>query len=229
MGLKKIEVLSRSDFDEAVVKLRLNVSDIAKETSIPRTYLSEFRNGDRRLKPEHLAKLRDYFESQGIEFDDAAGNPDSSPSTDAVPANLHPRLAIGTVCYFPIRGDIPADRVRDVLNEIERNDARAAELSAHKVKRLADWFGDDQGYAKETDADIRELFALFAANYVLMRYLTGVNNPLAVPPEQNTLHQVLLDTLQESVDRAGVIPDAEIESEAELGKAAASAPQEAGS
>jgi len=52
MPVTQTEVLSRADFDEAVVKLRANVSEIAKETGIPRTYLSEFRHGDRKLRPE---------------------------------------------------------------------------------------------------------------------------------------------------------------------------------
>ncbi|MBI3916249.1 MAG: helix-turn-helix transcriptional regulator [Betaproteobacteria bacterium] len=205
MIIKQPEILSRADFDEAVVKLRLNVSDVAKETSIPRTYLSEFRNGDRTLRPEHLAKLRDYFESKGIEFDDDAA--DNSPGDDEV-ASPHPRLAVGTVCYFPIRGDLTPERVRDVLAEIERNDVRAAELSARKVARVKDLWGEAKGFAKETEDEVSELFALFAANYVLVRYLTGLNNPLAATVEKESLHEIMLDALRESVTRAGIEPNA---------------------
>lgn len=68
MAIKQTETLSRADFDEAMVRQRLNVSEVARDTGIPRTYLSEFRNGDRKLRPEMLAKLRDYFESKGVEF-----------------------------------------------------------------------------------------------------------------------------------------------------------------
>lgn len=61
MALKETESLSRADFDAAVVRLRLNVSEIAKEVGIPRTYLSEFRNGDRKLRPENLARSSRLF------------------------------------------------------------------------------------------------------------------------------------------------------------------------
>jgi transcriptional regulator with XRE-family HTH domain len=206
MPIKQPEVLSRADFDEAVVKLRLNVSEIAKETGIPRTYLSEYRNGDRKLRPEHQGKLRDYFESKGVEFSDEPANRDH-PEVDApVP---HEGLAVGTVCYFPIRGDLTPTRVREVMSEIERNDTRARELLSNKVKRKTTFLlNEPDGFEKVTEEEIRELFALFSANYVWFRYLTGVNNPLASRPEKNTLQEVLLETLQESVSRAGLTLDA---------------------
>src|SRR5882672_6584719 len=104
MAIKKTEVLSRADFDEAVVKLRLNVSEVAKETGVPRTYLSEFRNGDRKLRPEHQAKLRDYFEDKGIEFDDD----DTDDDGDDASASPHPRVKTTSAprCYFPIADSV---------------------------------------------------------------------------------------------------------------------------
>ena len=202
MPVTQTEVLSRADFDEAVVKLRANVSEIAKEAGVPRTYLSEFRNGDRKLRPEHQAKLREYFESKGIEFED---EPAADPKPeDNTPESPPPRLTVGTVCHFPVRGDLTPERVRDTVNEIDRNDARAAEILARKVKRISGFFGDEKGYSEETDVDIRELFALFGANWTLLRYLTGIKNPLAAPAEKDTINQVLLDAVRESLERAGI-------------------------
>jgi transcriptional regulator with XRE-family HTH domain len=217
MGLKQPEtlILSNADFDAAVVRLRLNVSEIAKATSIPRTYLSEFRNGDRKLRPENLAKLRDYFESKGIEFED-------EPAADleqesGQPGSPHPSLMVGTVCYFPVRGDLTPDQVRAAVIEIDRNDARIAEILAIKAIPVNDVFGDPKGYSEETDNSIRELFALFGANWTLFRYLTGIKNPLAAPVEKDTVNRVLLDTVRESVERAGVAM--QYESEIEEAKA----------
>lgn len=143
MAIKRQEVLSRADFDQAVVHLRLNISEIAKATGVPRTYLSEFRNGDRKLRPENLAKLRDYFEGQGVEFDDA-------PPVDAVPALQdplaiapHSAVAVSTVCHFPVRADLGRAEVRDVLIEMERNDARIFELFTKKARRA---WGDGESF-----------------------------------------------------------------------------------
>lgn len=207
MAIKQPETLSRADFDEAVVHLRLNMSEVAKETGIPRTYLSEFRNGDRKLRPEILAKLRDYFEGKGLEFDTAPDHDTQYDETSPMGRTTsHPRIAAGTVMYLPIRGDIADDRIGAVMSEIARNDVRAAALCNKRVERVPAWIGGEGRFDEATQDELRELFALFAANYVLVRYLTGKDNPLAAPPAKSTLHEVLLDVLNESTERAGVAP-----------------------
>lgn len=219
MALKETESLSRADFDAAVVRLRLNVSEIAKEVGIPRTYLSEFRNGDRKLRPENLAKLRDYFESKGIEFD-SNPDPDAPPAPPAGPP--HDSLAVSSVCHFPVRLDLDRAAVRDILKEVDRNDARIGELFAKKASRIAGESGEDpQGFEAETDSDLRELFALLGANYVFFRYLTGVKNPLDASGGADSLHGVVIDTIRESLARAGIEPAG-----AEAGPAPAPKPEE---
>jgi transcriptional regulator with XRE-family HTH domain len=61
-------ILTREDFEDAVSAINITLADLAKQTGINRQYLSEFKCGDRNLRPEHLKKLRDFFESQGVEF-----------------------------------------------------------------------------------------------------------------------------------------------------------------
>lgn len=200
MAIKQPETLSRADFDQAVVRLRLNVSELAKETGVPRTYLSEFRNGDRQLRPEHQAKLRDYFEGKGVEFESPKDD-NQPPAVD--PKAPHPRLAVGTVCFFPIRPDLDDARVHSVMQEIDRNDKLIAELLDKKATRAAAFVGKGE-YSDETQSAGRELFALCAANYMLVRYLTGTDSPLAQPAKQNSLGAVLLETMREGVERAGI-------------------------
>ncbi len=202
MSIKHLEVLSRADFDEAVVRLRLNVSGIAKATSIPRTYLSEFRNGDRKLRPENLAKLRDYFEAQGVEFDAVNETENRAPPS---PQSPHPSLALASVVHFAVRPDLSGADVRDILQEIERNDIRIAELLAKRAGRATGWGGEPTGFEEETESDLRELFARLSGNYVLFRYVTGANSPLeAKVGSADTLHGVMIDTVRESLDRAGI-------------------------
>lgn len=220
MPVKQPEILSRADFDAAVVMLRLNVSDVAKETNIPRTYLSEFRNGDRKLRPEHQAKLKDFFEGKGVEFD--SDDDDESGAPVVTPSSPHPRLGVATVCHFPVRQDIAAENVRAVIDEIDRNDDRIAELLAHKAERQNTLLGE--GFAGQTEDDIRELFALLGANYVLIRYLTGLSNPLEQTTGIDTLQSVLTEALRESIERAGLtalLPQAPSEDDADPEEAAA--------
>lgn len=202
MAIKQSEILSRADFDEAVVRLRLNVSDIAKSTGIPRTYLSEFRNDERKLRPEHQAKLRDFFQSKGVEFDVGNG---ASARTDGR-ESPHPSLAVGTVCYFPVRADLTVERVRAVLAEIERNDKTIRELLTRPTLRTAATIlGGSEKFSEETDEDLRTLFAHLGVNYLFVRYLTGIKNEIEQQAAGNTLQAVVVDILRESIERAGLV------------------------
>ncbi len=70
MAVVQKATLTKEDFESAVVTLRLSVSEVARETGIPRHIVSHFRNYGDGMKPEQVAKLRDYLESKGVEFDD---------------------------------------------------------------------------------------------------------------------------------------------------------------
>jgi hypothetical protein len=71
MAIKQHPVLTKEDFEQAIVTQRLSVSEVSRESGIPRHVVSHFRNYGDGLKPEQAAKLRDYFESLGVEFTDA--------------------------------------------------------------------------------------------------------------------------------------------------------------
>lgn len=182
MTIKQPEILSRQDFSEAVVRLRLNVSEIAKELGIPRTYLSEFRNGDRQLRPEHLAKLRDYFEAKGIEFTEeeepaatAQGHePDAveQQTTDVILDPLAGReevtRALLAVRHFAIDPKLTPDQISLVLDRMAENEQEVKNLLSEKVEEglLSDWSESTEGY-------LREIFGKFGENYLLFRQLQG--------------------------------------------------------
>lgn len=228
MPVKQPEILSRADFDEAVVKLRLNVSEIAKETGIPRTYLSEFRNGDRRLRPEHLGKLRDYFEAKGIEFED---DPDAPPATapkaprsalvDTPPKAPHPALAAATVtrCFFPIADDLDADVIERAIDAMDENDARIAALLNQPAEREEAFLMFGEGdYTKNTKAALQEIEKLSAENYLLFRMLCGWRALRVTPTEQGkeTLRDVVITGHRPRLVEAGLIlPEAAPETEEE--------------
>lgn len=204
MTIKQPEILSRADFDQAVVTLRLNVSDVAKETGIPRTYLSEFRNGDRRLRPEHQAKLRDFFESKGVEFENAGER--VAESTDVVAPHPRLRAAQSVRCFFPVDEQIPDDVVARTMDLLEENDVRLAALFAQKAELNKALFGDDE-FSDEAKAALQEAFALLAENYVLFRMLRGWRafNVKAATDGPDVIRKVMLDTFRARLEEAGLL------------------------
>lgn len=207
MAIKTLATLSKKDFDAALVTLRSNISEVSRDTGIPRHLLSHFRNYGDGLKPEQIAKLLDYLEDKGIELEDVSEQTKPEPKEKGETASQvtpHPRVAMAAVRHFPISAEHTPEVVRQVLNEVDRNDARISELLAKKAKHASGMFGDSEDFSETTQEDIRELFALLGANYVLVRYLTGIGNPLEQVTAGDTLQAVVFGAIRESIERAGL-------------------------
>lgn len=188
MAIKDMEYLSREDFNQAVVRLRLNITEISKELGIPRTYLSEFRNGDRQLRPEMLGKLRDFFESKGIEFSDMPETPSQAP--------------------FSINKSIPAETIRNALDMMEENDARLVALMKSKIERVDGFLGLGEGeLTDETTEALQETFALLAGNYLVFRMLRGWPALKLSPTSENpeTVRDMILTTFNQLLIDSGLI------------------------
>lgn len=222
MAIKKAEILSRADFDEAVVTLRLNVSEIAKETGIPRTYMSEFRNGDRKLRPEHQAKLRDYFEAKGVVFEDSEDSKEPDPESGAAPAaptGKAQRSAIpfpAPAFHCPVSADLKPEHVKAISARLEAVTRRIAELLP-KPLAYENWLlirSDEP--AEESRIEHAELVGLLAEEAILRRRLEGRD---IAPPLTSQLAEAgtLLNTHAEWLARDyphpaipnGMIPAAE--------------------
>jgi len=197
MSVKRKGVLSREDFREALDSHTISISQVAKATGVPRTYLSEFLSIGRPLKPEQLQKIRDFLESEGVEFDDA---PASDPADAPAPP---PGLAIASLYHFAIHPD-RMEKAAAVMQEIQRNDERITELLNKEAKRKTNWAGDPVGFTESTADDLRELFARAGANYFMFRYLTGIANPLEQGEKQDTIRAVTIETITDSLVSAGI-------------------------
>lgn len=110
-------ILSPEDFEDAVAAVNMTLADIAKQTGVNRQYLSEFKSRDRNLRAEHRQKLRDFFESKGVEFV-ATGDVDEDDDwPDTEPTR---KMQAGAVFSSPafalaIAADLPkADRAAAV-------------------------------------------------------------------------------------------------------------------
>ena len=66
MAIKQQPALTKADFEAALVTLRLSVSEVSRESGIPRHVVSHFRNYGDGMKPEQIAKLRDWLESNTL-------------------------------------------------------------------------------------------------------------------------------------------------------------------
>lgn len=217
MAIKQQPVLNKEDFEAALITLRLSVSEVARESGIPRHVVSHFRNYGDGLKPEQAAKLRDFLESKGVEFTVEAEAPASTqPSTVASPS---PRLdaSLKVEYFFPLSNNIPDEVIGNAMDIMEENDARLAVLLKAKAEREQGFFGDGE-LTEETEAALQETFALLAGNYVIFRMLRGWRAFNQPPADENskTVRDMLLETFKQPLIDAGLIePDAKPAEEVE--------------
>lgn len=208
MAIKTSTILTREDYNEAQVTLGLTYAEVGKETSIPRQYLSEFRNGTRNLLPEHQRKVRSFFEDRGIVFEDGAdeeneaqqdeprqavnAQPYEEPEADPLKDCAALRSAKIACLHFSISPALDATEVRKIAREIDANESELEKLLGKKAETgfLSDWSG-------ETESDIQAAISLMAANYVLHAVAQGKSFVYRDTPEgedAQTVRDVLNDT-----------------------------------
>lgn len=216
MAIKTAPILTREDYNAAQVTLGLTYAEVAKETGIPRQYLSEFRSGTRNLLPEHKRKLRSHFEDRGIVFEDYedeekpphlrgpfiqgyAETNGVSPEEAAAIAELNASPSMRSasiVClHFATSPTIqPADLMK-IVRDMESNEARLEELMGKEAKEAG--LFDSGQWSGETEADMQEAIALMAENFVLFSLAQGksfVYRDTAEGEDAKTVRDVMNDT-----------------------------------
>lgn len=174
MAIKKTVLLSKEDFENALVELRLSVSEIARVTGLPRQYISHFRTYGDGLKPEQVAKVRDYLE---VKLAENGMTLESAPETeDPAASDLKESPALRSTAiaclHFAISPDIPAPDVLKIIRQIEDNEAQLEELLGKDAKE-AGLFGMGSQWDGETEADMQAAFGLMAENFVLHSLVQG--------------------------------------------------------
>lgn len=205
MTIKQNHILTRQDFDQAMVSLRLNISEVSRDTGVPRTYMSEFRNGDRQLRPENLAKLRDYFESKGLEFDNEPPEIPQPPA--ALPAQSSSNPPSSPYRFWPVYLEVEQPVAVKTLGEVQDNDARIAVLLQQAAERKDGLFSGGDDFTDDTKDALQEVFSLMSLNYALFRSLSGWPalgvSPSTESPE--TLRMVVFDTFREQLEKVGLV------------------------
>lgn len=211
MAVKQNQPLTKEDLEQAIITHRLSVSEVSRETGIPRHIVSHFRNYGDGMKPEQLAKLRDYFESLGVEFTDEEETPAFTQQPHGQQEfklpftmsddGLTQRTAL--VCrHFFIDERITGDQLKEAGERIEDSFHQAKELLG--VELVNEWSSDS--YDEITDAKLRELWGHLARIGLVSLHLQGrilVNqNRLLSDTAQTkpkTLGDLLFDTYREAV------------------------------
>lgn len=221
MPIKQKNAISKQDFEEALDYLGSSISEVSKESGIPRAYLSELKNRNTRLRREYEEKLRAFLQQKEIEFEDGA-----PPAPAAAPQAPHSdlRQATTTRCYFPVDEALDDGAIEQAMLVLVKNDARLISLLGQKATRASFFLGvGDAGYSDETKAALKEIADLCATNYVLFRKLCGWL-ALSVTPAKagdETLRDAIIAQHRVQLIEAGfVLPEAEPAEEVEAEAAA---------
>lgn len=176
MAIKQNPVLTKGDFETALVTQRLSVSEVARETGIPRHIVSHFRNYGDGLKPEQSTKLRDYFEGLGVEFTDE----DETLAAPQLPSSLQPLklpfilsddgLTQRTVLvcrHFFIDERLNDEQLKEAGERIEDSFAQAKDLLGFEL--VTSW----GSYDEASETKLRELWGHLARIGLVSLQLQG--------------------------------------------------------
>lgn len=219
MAIKQPTVLTKEDFEQALITLHLSVSEVSRESGIPRHIVSHFRNYGDGLKPEQAAKLRDWLESKGVEFTEEEEPSEPSQPTGELPSNQQPlkmpfilsddgltqRTAL--VCrHFFIDERLTDDQLKEAGKRIEESFDQAKELMGLELGRV--WLSGD--FDEDTTTKLRELWGHLARIGLVSLHLQGrilvdqdriLANSLSEgdKPKPTTFGELLSDTYGEAV------------------------------
>ncbi|HUX90235.1 MAG TPA: hypothetical protein VMV48_06045 [Gallionellaceae bacterium] len=180
MAIKQQTAITQADFEAALVSQRLSVSEVSRESGIPRHIVSHFRNYGDGLKPEQAAKLRDYFESLGVEFteaqDSASTQQSASGKLSEQPALKLPLIlsddgltqrAVLACRHFFIDERLTVDQIKEAGERFEDGFNQAKELMG--VELVSNW----NSYDEATETKLRELWGHLARIGLVSLHLQG--------------------------------------------------------
>lgn len=160
-------------------QLGLTQANVIEQSELAGHKLKNFETG--RFVPDmaFLQSLREFYESRGIKFNEA-----ETEQTSAVAQKPTPGIGIVVpmqTSRFVVDPALPQAQVDSILERMDGNDARIAELMNRTLES-----GLLSSYSAKTDTDTKEIFGLMAENYLLFRTIQG-RNILTPPPEKAEL------------------------------------------
>lgn len=218
MAIKQQPILTKEDFEAAVVTRRLSVSEVSRETGIPRHIVSHFRNYGDGLKPEQAAKLRDYFVSLGVAFAEEETQTAPQPTGEQPSGQQSLRLpsilsddglvqrTLLACRHFFIDERLTDEQIKEAGKRFKDGYDRVKELLDVDLER--EWLSGN--YDEDTATKLRELWGHLAGVGLLSLHLQGlvlVNQDRILAhsfsegekPEPKTFGDLLSDTYSETV------------------------------
>lgn len=149
-------------------ELTLTQANVIAETGIQAYKLKQFEAGRFRPDLACLKALRDFYESQGIDFSLLEAH--SATPIPAVERETLTQRGLTQAARpgFLIAAHVTQDQVDRALERMDQNDERVFELIAQEHRS-----GLLGGATEETEAALREVFGLLAENHLIFRFLQG--------------------------------------------------------
>lgn len=186
MATKTPASLTYQQSQAARAALTLSQKNVIDQTGIQAYKVKQFEAGRYRLDVIDQKKLRDFYETQGADFDEIDEGLKAKQESEKADSNMQRGITPSAGAGFLISGDVTQDQVDSVLDRMEENDNRIAELvgSAYQTGFLG-------AVSDESDATMRELFGVLAESHLLFRFLQGKNVIEPAKKEPKTIGDML--------------------------------------
>lgn len=186
MATKNTAALSYQQSQAARAALTLSQKNVIDQTGIQAYKVKQFEAGRYRLDVIDQKKLRDFYEAQGADFDEIDQGLKAKQESEKADSNQQRGITPSAGAGFLISGDVSQDQVDSVLDRMEENDSRIAELvgAAYQTGFLG-------AVSDESDATMRELFGILAESHLLFRFLQGKNVIEPAKKEPKTIGDML--------------------------------------
>ncbi|AYH42719.1 helix-turn-helix transcriptional regulator [Azoarcus sp. DN11] len=194
-------------------ELGLSQADVATSLSINRAYLSDFENGHlTRLTKAQLRKLRDLYEAKAEEARANGDEVELSFAEAEITTTEVPEIRSYTDDGLMFRAveSVSKEALAATKEAIKSNDIRLVALLNNELQRNESFFGDGE-LSADTQHAIGEAYSLLAANYLLLRSVTGWPevglNADSIGLADNTIAGAMIEQARESFVRAGLIEE----------------------
>lgn len=151
-------------------QLGVTQANVIEESGLPGHKLKQFETG--RLIPDmkFLEALAGYYKGKGIDLSELKEGDGLMPVAAAAVTPKPGAQMVQPIMQmaFRIAPNLPPEQVDEALEKMDAGDERIAAILKEPAK--AGLFSD---HDERTDALVRELFGLMAANYLAFRFLQG--------------------------------------------------------
>lgn len=186
--------ISLTDKQSKAARKVLTISQkfVSDQTGLQAYKLKQFEANGFRLRDDEKKTLRDFYESQGVNFDELDESLKAQQAAEQSEGNQQRGITQSACAGFLISDQVTQDQMDSVLDRMDENDGRISELVGMAYK--TGFFGSSD----ESEATLRELFGLLAESHLLFRFLQGKNVIEPVKKNPKTVGDMLAQWMQAS-------------------------------